>query len=107
MTQETWQHVAFVRESSGTIYMYLDGVKQSNSWTDWNGVSMQTATRNTLSIGARSGTTAECFVGNLDEFRYSNVAAAGIGNFLNYSEHSFQSIKSNIKSIDIRPAVYL
>ena len=74
MTQGTWHHVAFVRESSGTIYMYLDGVKQGASLTDWNGISMQTATRNTLSIGARSGTTTECFVGILDEFRYSNVA---------------------------------
>jgi|TARA_R110002050_G_scaffold107215_6_gene217544 hypothetical protein len=73
MTQGTWHHVAWVREGAGPTYMYLDGVK-GGQLTNWNGVNLQTSSRNTLSIGARAGTTGEMFVGNMDEFRYSSSA---------------------------------
>ena len=80
ITQNTWHHVAWVRESGGAMFMYLDGVKgnqvvDSGGNNIWGtGVPMNTSTRNTLSIGARAGTTSEMFVGNMDEFRYSSTA---------------------------------
>jgi len=73
VAQGAWYHIAWVRESSRTIYPYINGVKGTGD-TNWNGISMQTATRNTLSLFKRSGTTTENFKGNMDEFRYSDVA---------------------------------
>ena len=37
---------------------------------------------------------------------YKNVSAIGVGNFLNYKEHSIQMIKSNTDSKIIRKAEY-
>ena len=37
---------------------------------------------------------------------YKNVSAIGVGNFLNYKEHSIQIIKSNMDSKIIRNAKY-
>lgn len=42
-----------------------------------------------------------------DVLAYPQVVAAGVGNFLNYSEHAFQSLKKNLTSSVLRPAKYV
>lgn len=41
-----------------------------------------------------------------DILNYKNISAIGVGNFLNYKEHSIQTIKSNMDSKIIRNAEY-
>jgi hypothetical protein len=41
-----------------------------------------------------------------DLFSKKQVSAVGIGNFLNYREHSVQLFKKSIKSNYLRPPIY-
>jgi len=65
---DAWHHMAAVR-ASGTCTLYIDGVAQATTGSDSTSIS-----DDTLKIGARRESNAGYWNGNVDEFRYSDVA---------------------------------
>ena len=75
LSQDTWYHVALVR-NSGTTTIYLDGTSEG-TYTDtqnYNNTSSANGYGATISIGANNVGTAQEWNGYIDEVRISNTA---------------------------------
>jgi hypothetical protein len=75
LSQDTWYHVALVR-NSGTTTIYLDGTSEGtySDSENYNNTSSANAYGATISIGANNAGTAQEWNGYIDELRISDSA---------------------------------
>lgn len=75
MTLNAWNHVAVVR-NSGVIYIYINGVLSTNSWT-----TSASFTNAACVIGTNPGPGTEYYFGYISNFRLVNGTAVYTANF--------------------------
>jgi hypothetical protein len=75
MLLNTWNHVAVVR-NSGVIYIYINGILSTNSWT-----TSTSFTNAACVIGTNPGPGTEYYIGSISNFRIVNGTAVYTANF--------------------------
>lgn len=73
----TWYHIALVRDGSGNVYFFRDGVQQGSTGSNSNNITGGTGG---VAIGATTGGTLG-WVGWIDEVRLSKGVARWTANF--------------------------
>ena len=76
MTLNTWNHVAVVR-NSGIVYIYINGIVSTNSWT-----TSTAFTNAACVIGTNPGPGTEYYFGYLSDARLINGTALYTSNFI-------------------------
>jgi len=77
LAQNTWYHVAVVRDGSNNLDVYIDGVKGGSTYsTSWD-INSSDA----LQIGKEASNGGASFSGYLDEFRISKGVARWTSDF--------------------------
>ncbi|MHA2275459.1 MAG: DUF2341 domain-containing protein [Candidatus Kariarchaeaceae archaeon] len=95
-TTGTWHHVAFTWDStSETIYLYIDGSQDSNSYFK-DGDSIDDSSLPVILANVNTGSDDRYYDGRIDEARLSNIARSAnwIGTEYNnqHSPYSFYSV---------------
>ena len=72
-SNNTWYHLAVVRDSSDDILVFVDGVQQGSA-VSFTGTIQTPSSHDTLAFGKRPDNINNVFTGYLDEIRISNTA---------------------------------